>query len=121
MLCLGYRPKSHKKGAYVDGHKGADIVECRDKYLDMMKQLCDTYLHHLQVMKWHQFPLMMLNTERNYHDECIFNTNEGQLWAWAAEDDDVIQPKTKGAGIMISDYVDQHSFLTKVSLRVKPH
>ena len=36
-----------------------------------------------------------------YHDECIFSTNEGQLWAWATEDDNVIQPKTKGAGIMV--------------------
>lgn len=44
-----------------------------------------------------------------FHDECIFSTNEGQLWAWATGEDPVIQPKTKGAGITIPDYVDQHT------------
>ncbi len=28
---------------------------------------------------------------------------------WASEDTPVLQPKTKGSGIMISDFVDQHS------------
>ena len=44
-----------------------------------------------------------------FHEECVFSTNEGQLGAWATEDDSIIQLKTKGTGIMISDYVDQHS------------
>ena len=28
---------------------------------------------------------------------------------WGTEDDPVIQPKTKGAGIMVSDFIEQHS------------
>ena len=43
-----------------------------------------------------------------YHDESIFNTNEGQTWMWATENTPVIQPKTKGAGVMVSDFIDQH-------------
>ena len=44
-----------------------------------------------------------------YHDESIFNTNEGQTWFWGTGDEPYIQPKTKGAGIMVSDFIDQHS------------
>ena len=44
-----------------------------------------------------------------YHDESIFNTNEGQTWMWAGKDAPIIQPKTKGSGIMVSDFVDAHS------------
>ena len=43
-----------------------------------------------------------------YHDESIFNTNEGQKWAWATGEEPIIQPKTKGAGIMVSDFIEQH-------------
>lgn len=44
-----------------------------------------------------------------YHDESIFNTNEGQVWMWAKEDAPILQPKTKGSGIMVSDFIEQHS------------
>ena len=44
-----------------------------------------------------------------YHDESIFNSSEGQLWIWAAEDMVVQRPKTKGSGIMVSDFIDQYS------------
>ena len=42
------------------------------------------------------------------HDESIFNTNEGQTWMWAEPDTSVIQPKTQGSGIMVSDFVEQY-------------
>lgn len=42
----------------------------------------------------------------NYHDESIFNTNEGQKWAWATGDKPIIQPKTKEAGITVSDFIE---------------
>ena len=58
----------------------------------------------------------MLNLGRHwYHDESIFSTNEGQLWMWASDDTPVIQPKTKGSGIMVSDYIDQHSGFLRLS------
>ena len=44
-----------------------------------------------------------------YHAESIFNTNEGLKWMWATDDTPVIQPKTKGSGIMVSEFVDNHN------------
>ena len=48
-------------------------------------------------------------------DKSIFNTNEGQSWKWASEDTPVIQLKTKGSGIMVSDFVDQHNGYLKLT------
>ena len=39
-----------------------------------------------------------------YHHERIFNTNDSQKWAWATGDQPIVQPKTKGVTIMVSDY-----------------
>ena len=43
-----------------------------------------------------------------YDDESIFNSYEGQIWMWAAQGTPAIQPKTKGAGVIVSDFVDLH-------------
>ena len=43
-----------------------------------------------------------------YHDESIFNTNEGQTWMWGEEERPAILPKTKGSGIMVSDFVEEY-------------
>ena len=50
-----------------------------------------------------------------YHDGSIFNTNEGQQWFWGTGDEPFIQPKTEGAGIMVSDFIDQHSGFLQLS------
>lgn len=42
-----------------------------------------------------------------YNNQSIFNTNEGQTDIWVTEDTLVIQLKTKGAGVMVSDFIDQ--------------
>ena len=44
-----------------------------------------------------------------YHDESIFNVNDGQTWVWGNEDQPFIKPKTKGSGIMVSDFIDQYN------------
>ena len=109
---LGFRPTSHKKGAYVDGHERDDVVAHRKEFLEDMKTLRETHLPppppsderaatpppNAEFLK----QLIVI-----YHDESIFNTNEGQKWAWATGDQPIIQPKTKGAGIMVSDFIEQ--------------
>ena len=46
-----------------------------------------------------------------YHDEYILNTNEGQTWMWGTDDNPAILPKTKGSGIMVSDFVEHGGYL----------
>jgi len=41
---LGYRPQSHKKGAYVDGHEREDVVKSREEFLKKLKELKESHL-----------------------------------------------------------------------------
>ena len=44
-----------------------------------------------------------------YHDESIFSTNEAQTWMWGMQDKPAILPKTRGSGIMVSDFIEEYS------------
>ena len=39
---LGFKPVSHKKGVYIDGHKREDVVKHRKEFLTNVKQLQET-------------------------------------------------------------------------------
>ncbi len=111
---LGFRPQYHKKGAYVDGHEREDVVKHREEFLKKMKDLRATHKPPPPCTDERaatpppdaEFRKTMVCI---YHDESIFSINEGQIWMWASEDTPVLQPKTKGSGIMVSDFIDQHS------------
>ena len=111
---LGFRPQSHKKGAYVDGHERGDVVKSHKEFLKKLKELKEMHLPPPSCSDERAAtPPPDAKTRKKliliYHDESIFNTNEGQTWMWAGEDAPIIQPKTKGSGIMVSDFVDAHS------------
>ena len=119
-LCrLGFCPTSHKKGTYVDSHEREDFVTYRKEFLDEMKSLRDSHLPPPPPSDERALtpPIDAESRKRLvliYHDESIFNTNEGQKWAWATGDESIIQPKTKGAGIMVSDFVEQHDGFLRI-------
>ena len=111
---LGFKPRDHKKGVYIDGHEREDVVKHRQRYLKQMEDL----------RKAHQ-PLPQCSDEeprvRNeddedkkklvvlYHDESIYNTNEGQSWMWGEDEHPALLPKTKGSGIMVADFIEEHA------------
>ena len=111
---LGFKPRDHKKGVYIDGHERKDVVKHRERYLKRMEDL----------RKTHQPPPQCSDEEprvRNeddeekkklvmfYHDESIYNTNEGQTWMWGEDEHPALLPKTKGSGIMAADFIDEHT------------
>ena len=117
---LGLRPQSHKKGAYVDGHEREDVVKSRREFLQQIRHLKDTHLPPPPCSDERAGtpPADAENRKKLvliYHDESIFNINEGQPWMWATEDTPIIQPKTKGSGVMVSDFVDQHRGFLQLS------
>ena len=50
-----------------------------------------------------------------FHDESIFSVNERQSWIWGTGDHPYIQPKTKGAGIMVSDFITRQTEFLRLS------
>ena len=44
-----------------------------------------------------------------FHDETTFQANEDQTTVWAPKGTKVIRPKSKGSGIMISDFISEQS------------
>ena len=117
---LGFRPMGHKKGAYVDGHEREDVVASRDVYLKQMDDLRSVHLPPPPCSD-EEAAIPPADTETRkklvmiYQDESIFNVNDGQTWIWGTGDHPYIQPKSKGAGIMVSDYIDQHNGFLQLS------
>lgn len=44
-----------------------------------------------------------------FHDESTFMSNEDQTTQWGMKGEKMMKPKSKGAGIMVSDFVDEHN------------
>ena len=44
-----------------------------------------------------------------FHDESTFQANDDQTKFWEAKDMVVLRPKSRGAGIMVSDFIDEHN------------
>ena len=118
---LGFRPQSHKKSIYIDGHERADVVEYRKLYLRKITILSSTHLppplcedgltavqpgdsaasKHLVVI---------------FHDESSFHANEGQSVMWGEEGRVPIRPKNQGRGLMVSDFITEFDGLLQLSI-----
>ena len=117
---LGFKPVSHKKGVYIDGHEREDVVKHRK---DLLKVFHDLRSSHRPLPPCSDEPPRVRLEDDNdkkelvliYHDESIFNTNEGQTWMWGESERPAILPKTKGSGIMVSDFVEEHGGYLKLS------
>ena len=103
---LGFKPVSHKKGVYIDGHEREDVVRHRKSFLKILGELRAS---HRPPPLCSDDPPRIRNKEEDekelvviYHDESIFNTNEGQTWMWGEDDQPATLPKTKGSDIMVS-------------------
>jgi len=105
-----------KKGTFVDGHKREDVVEYRKKFLRRMvshgflnasNAPTDEAKKALPADLDTPQPEVVEKTIILFHDETTFQANEDQLTLWAAKDTSVMRPKSKGSGIMISDFIDE--------------
>jgi len=50
-----------------------------------------------------------------YHDKSSFHASEGQSWQWAEENMLALRPKSQGRGLMIRDFIDEHSGFLSLS------
>ena len=94
---------------YIDGHEKPDVQEyrlgfCRrfnENYLPRMKQYDGDQLNVVYpLLKEGQCEIVPL-----YHDESTFHSNEGQRYVRVERGTTIIKQKSRGRGLMVSDYV----------------
>ena len=115
---LGFQILDHKKGTYVDGHERSDVVEYRSSFLRKMftlgflnKDNALTAEAEMCLPQDLESPSadQISKTVVIFHDESTFQANEGQTFFWGTKDMHLLRPKGKGAGIMVSDFIDEHN------------
>ena len=118
---LGFEVLSPSKGMYIDGHEREDVVKERGVFLRQMVEI--GFLHPDQAPppeSQRAFPsdIPLPSTEVRkktvvfFHDESTFNSNEDQHFQWGKKGEHMLRPKSKGAGIMVSDFVNErHGYL----------
>lgn len=115
---MGFEVLTAKKGIFVDGHERPDVVESRKNFLRKMVKL--GFLHFTnapteqagQALPEDIEPPILERREKTvvfFHDETTFQSNEDQTLQWGLKGTKAMKPKSKGAGIMVSDFVDEHS------------
>ncbi|RPA98175.1 hypothetical protein L873DRAFT_1607713, partial [Choiromyces venosus 120613-1] len=104
---LGFEWKEVRKGVYIDGHKKPEVVFYRQQYfLLQWKDL------EKRMPKW--LPFGQIDTTpllpRQHllipcaHDECTFHSNDGVHHCWVHKDKHLIRKKSRGQGLMVSDF-----------------
>ena len=113
---LGFEVLSHKKGTFVDGHEREDVVEYRKKFLRRMVAL--GFLNSMNAPSEEARKALPTDLECPpqevlektvvfFHDESTFQSNEDQPTFWGTKGTHIIKPKGRGAGIMVSDFIDE--------------
>ena len=98
-----------KKGMYVDGHEHNDVVEYSKTFLRKMVSL--GFLVALPRRRRRKLFQMIPMVPRVIllDDESTFQANEDQPTLWAEKGSTVMKQTSKGAGIMVSDFIDKHN------------
>ena len=115
---LGFQILDHKKGTYVDGHERPDVVEYRQSFLRRMFSLGFLNKDNALTPEAEKcFPQdlespsaeQISKTVVIFHDESTFQANDGQTSFWGTKDMHLLRPKGRGAGIMVSDFIEDHN------------
>ena len=115
---MGFEVVTARKGIFVDGHERPDVIESRKNFLRKMVKI--GFLHFTsaptdearQALPEDIDPPILERREKTvvfFHDETTFQSNEDQSSQWGVKGTKVMKPKSRGAGIMISDFIDEHN------------
>ena len=53
-----------------------------------------------------------------FHDESTFQANDDQTTFWGAKDMTILRPKSKGAGTMVSDFIEEHNGYLRLTMGI---
>lgn len=115
MRALGFIHKRFQQGLqYFDGHEREDVRKYRRLYLQKLKYIEAT--HKPPPTCTDKIPSWNAGDEGKerrvvfiYHDETTFSANDATSLGWHdPEGSRQLRPKSKGRGIMISDFVEEY-------------
>ena len=115
---LGFEVLTMQKGIFIDGHEREDVVDSHKLFLRKMTKL--GFLHFTNAPTEDAMKALPsdidppTNDTRSktvvfFHDESTFMSNEDQPTQWGMKGEKMMKPKSKGAGIMVSDFIDEHN------------
>ena len=113
---LGFSVVDAKKGTYVDGHERSDVVEYRTQFLRKMVALGFLNRDNAPTLEAKLALPEDLDTPRAEvlaktivlcHDESTFQANDYERTQWGTKNDHMLVPKSRGAGIMVSDFISE--------------
>jgi len=105
---LGFQWQEVRNGVYIDGYEKPEVILYRQQYfLPKWKEF------ESRMPKWSaegvldQTPLPA--GERLLipctHDECTFHSNDGVHHRWVHKDKHLIRKRSRGQGLMVSDFI----------------
>ena len=114
---LGFEVLKAQKGIFIDGHERPDVVDARKVFLRKLTKI--GFLHFTAAPTEEAakaLPSVDCPTSEQraktvvfFHDESTFMSNEDQPTQWGMKGEKMMKPKSRGAGIMVSDFVDEHN------------
>jgi len=114
---LGFEVLDKKKGIYIDGHERDDVIQHRRKFLRQMissgfltKETAPSEEAKQAFPDDIESP-PLARREKNifiFHDESTFNANDDESLQWGKSDSQIIRPKSRGSGIMVSDFITEN-------------
>ena len=133
---VGFEIITPRKGIFIDGHERDDVVEYRNVFLRRMVKI--GFLHFTNAPS--ESSQIALPTDVDpptlerrsktvffFHDESTLSANEDQnimCGGGGVKGQKTIKPKSKGAVIMVSDFIVEHQgflALTKKNTRQPRH
>jgi len=113
---MGYKFRDVRKGVYKDGHERADVVSYRQaQFLPALQALEHRMVRwelvnsngneELEIVYPSNLPSGVSPVVLIVHDESTFNANDGGSKIWVKEDHIPLKKKTRGKGIMVSDFL----------------
>ena len=112
---MGFEVLTARKGIFIDG---PDVIESRKTFLRKMVKIGFSHFTNAPTDEARQAlpedvdPPILERREKTvvfFHDETTFQSNEDQSSQWGVKGTKIMRPKSRGAGIMISDFIDEHN------------
>ena len=117
LRSLGYSYKEVKKGVYKDGHEREDIISYHQNQFLPTLQALKPFMVSWKQSENGNLEVVMVPPESLpayqraivvvTHDESTFDSNDGRARVWVKDGGAPLRKKSRGKGIMVSDFLFQ--------------